>query len=290
VKTINADLLFDTENILGEGPQWHPLEALLYWVDIEAHFLYHSDSILNSFKRFQFDTPIGAFGFAKDGEFLLATGQGFQSWDGKTLQTIWNPLPLRTNVRMNDGKIDPAGRFWAGSIDTEQNKAGLYRLDPDGRQYTILQNLGIANGLDWSPDRKTMYFTDSSKYTIFSFDYDLETGAIKNQRIVVVLPKTKAEIVPDGLCVDIEGNIWSAHWNGWQVVRYNPAGEPLLSIKVPAQRVTSCCFGGEHGDLLFITTARTGITQKELSEQPKAGCVFVVETDTIGQTANFFGI
>ena len=176
MKSITAELLFDTGNTLGEGPLWHPEKSCLYWVDIEAQFLYRSDTALNSYTRTSFDTPIGAFCFTKEGGFLLATGQGFLAWDGLNTQPIWNPLPPRSNVRLNDGKVDPAGRFWAGSIDTEQSQAELYRLDPDGAQHTLLKNLGIANGLDWSPDRKTMYFTDSSQYTIFSFDYYLETG------------------------------------------------------------------------------------------------------------------
>ena len=289
MKSITAELLFDTGNTLGEGPLWHPEKSCLYWVDIEAQFLYRSDTALNSYTRTSFDTPIGAFCFTKEGGFLLATGQGFLAWDGLNTQPIWNPLPPRSNVRLNDGKVDPAGRFWAGSIDTEQSQAELYRLDPDGAQHTLLKNLGIANGLDWSPDRKTMYFTDSSQYTIFSFDYYLETGAIGNQRPFLQLPRTSAEIVPDGLCVDAEGCLWSAHWNGWQVVRYSPAGVPLLTIRLPAQRVTSCCFGGERGDLLFITTARTGLTQSALHKQPHAGGVFVVHTETTGQNTHFFG-
>jgi sugar lactone lactonase YvrE len=289
MKSLTAELLFNAQNTLGEGPLWHPLESCLYWVDIEAGFLYQSDQALNAFTRSHFDTSIGAFCFTAQDGFILATGQGFLAWDGEELQPIWNPLPQRDGVRLNDGKVDPAGRFWAGSIDTDQCKANLYRLDPDNHQYTLLDNLGIANGLDWSPDRKTMYFTDSFQYTIFAFDYDLETGAIHNQRSFIQLPKTNAEVVPDGLCVDVEGCVWSAQWNGWQVVRYSPIGEPILSVKVPAQRVTSCCFGGEHGDLLFITTARTGLSEDALENQPHAGDVFVVQTNTTGQTTHLFG-
>ncbi len=288
MKTINAELLFKTNNILGEGPQWHPDESCLYWVDIEAQRLYHSDGALKSFTYTRFDTPIGALGFRKAGGFILATGQGFQTWDGKQLDIIWNPLPSRPAVRMNDGKVDPAGRFWAGSIDTDQHQAELYRLDPDGNQHTLLKDLEIANGLDWSPDRKTMYFTDSGQYTIFAFDYDIETGAINKPRSFLQLPKTSVGIVPDGLCVDAEGYIWSAHWNGWSVFRYNPNGVPVLRVKVPAQRVTSCCLGGSNGDLLFITTARTGLTPAVLENQPQAGNVFVVQTQTTGQETHFF--
>lgn len=287
--SINAELLFNTHNTLGEGPLWHPTESCLYWVDIEAGCLYHSDSAMQAFSHAQFNTSVGAFCFTHTGILVLATGEGFLAWDGLTTQPIWNPLPQRTGVRLNDGKVDPNGRFWAGSIDTQQHKAELYRLDPDGTKHTLLQDLGIANGLDWSPDQKTMYFTDSYQYTIYAFDYDQETGVIHHQRPFVQLPKTSAEIVPDGLCVDAEGCLWSAQWNSWQVIRYNPKGEPILTVKVPAQRVTSCCFGGELGDLLFITTARAGLSDAELANQPHAGNVFVVQTQTTGQMTNFYG-
>jgi sugar lactone lactonase YvrE len=291
VKSISAELLFETENSLGEGPLWHPQERSLYWIDIETGQLFHSNSALSDFSMTRFKTKIGAFCFRKSGGFILATAQGFLSWDKDQPQPnpIWNPLPPRSAVRLNDGKVDPAGRFWAGSMDTEHVSGELYRLDPDGSQHIILNNIGISNGLDWSPDNKTMYYTDSYQYTIYSFDYDSGSGAITNQQPFIQLPKTSAEVVPDGLCVDAEGCIWSAQWNGWQVVRYTSSGEPILSVRVPAQRVTSCCFGGEENDLLFITTARMGLTETDLEKQPHAGDVFVIQTQTTGMETRLFG-
>ncbi len=291
MKKIHAEHLFHVQNTLGEGPLWHPIQNCLYWVDIESGDLYHSEDGLKGFSKTHFKTPIGAFCFTTTDNFILATGDGFASWaPGQSQPTlIWNPLPERAGVRLNDGKVDPAGRFWAGSIDTEQVEGQLYRLDPDGSQHIILHDIGISNGLDWSPDRQTMYYTDSYRYTIYAFDYDQETGAIHNQRPFIQLQKTGAEIVPDGLCVDAEGCLWSAQWNGWQVVRYDPQGVPMLTVDVPAQRVTSCCFGGELNDQLFITTARTGLTTEELAAQPHAGDVFILQTDTIGQVTKFFG-
>jgi len=291
MKTITAELLFAVKNTLGEGPVWHPQEGCLYWVDIEAGDLYHSDQALESVTKTHFDTTLGAFCFKKAGGLILATGDGFYAWEGGETEPklIWNPLPPRPGVRLNDGKVDSAGRFWAGSMDPEQVEGELYRLDPDGSRHVILHHIGISNGLDWSPDRKIMFYTDSYRATIFAFDYDQDTGAIHNQRAFVQLPETGAEIVPDGLCVDAEGCLWSAQWNGWQVVRYDPQGIPMLTVKVPAQRVTSCCFGGDTGDRLFITTARSGLTAAELAAQPHAGDVFIVQTDTTGQDTNFFG-
>ncbi len=291
MKTMTAEPLFHVKNDLGEGPLWHPTEKRLYWVDITAGDLYRSNSELTSFTKTHFETSIGAFGFKRDGGLILATAEGFSEWkSGQDAPTIlWNPLPDRDGVRMNDGKVDPAGRFWVGSMDTAQQEGELYRLDSDGSRHTLLQHIGISNGLGWSPDRKLMVYTDSFKNTIFAFDYDLETGAISNRRVLIELPKDEQEIVPDGLCVDAEGCIWSAHWNGWEVVRYDPQGTPLLKVKVPAQRVTSCCFGGEKGDLLLITTSRGELSVDALACQPHAGDVFICQTDTHGQGVTFFG-
>ena len=291
MKTSTAELLFEVHNIVGEGPVWHPIEKRLYWVDIPAGDLYQTNSDLSEFKKTHFETQIGTFAFKADGGFLLAAAEGFANWHEGQVEPeyFWNPLPDREGVRLNDGKVDPSGRFWAGSMDFTHKKGQLYRLDPDGSQHTILNNIGISNGLGWSPDRKTMYYTDSLQFTIFAFDYDLDTGAITNQRPFVQLPQTSAEIVPDGLCVDTEGCVWSAHWNGWGLSRYDPQGHPIQRVEVPVQKVTSCFFGGDDLDQLFITTAREGIPISELPNQPHAGDLFIYQTDTQGLGTHFFG-
>lgn len=291
MKTILAEPLFQAQNALGEAPLWHPSEQRLYWVDIIGGDLYQSTGGLSGFTKTHFETPIGSFGFRANDGIILATGDGFSLWQNgqNTPEILWNPLPDRDGVRLNDGKVDPAGRFWAGSMDTASIEGELYRLDPDGTQHTLLKKIGISNGLGWSPNCKTMFYTDSFQYTIFAFDFDLASGEITHQRPFIQLPKTNQKIVPDGLCVDAEGCVWSAQWNGWQVVRYDPQGNPILSVKVPVQRVTSCCFGGEKSDQLFITSSRDGISWAELSDQPHAGDVFICQTDTQGQGTNFFG-
>ena len=290
-QTFSADPLFHVQNALGEGPLWHPTENCLYWVDIVAGDLYHSDPGLSNFTKKHFATSLGAFGFRTDGGFILATGQGFSLWDEHEDEPhiLWNPLPSRDDVRMNDGKVDPAGRFWAGSMDFNQQQGQLYRLDPDERQHCLLDNIGISNGLDWSPDHKTMYYTDSYDSTIYAFDYAYASGAIHNRRPFVQLPNDRRHIVPDGLCVDVEGCIWSAQWNGGQVVRYDKQGKPILIVKVPVQHTTSCCFGGENNSRLFITSARGELTAEQAASQPLAGDIFTFQTQTQGLPTNFFG-
>jgi sugar lactone lactonase YvrE len=291
MKTLTAEPLFHVQNELGEGPVWHPREHCLYWVDIVAGDLYQSNPELTGFTKTHFSALIGALGFQKEEGVILATTDGFSTWkpSQETPDIFWNPLPDRENVRLNDGKVDPAGRFWAGSMDTAKSEGALYRIDPDGSHHIILKDIGISNGIGWSPDRKTMYYTDSLQYTVYAFDFDLETGVITNQRPFIELPKNGKEIVPDGLCVDAEGCIWSAHWNGWEIVRYDPRGKPILKVEVPAQCVTSCFFGGEKGDQLLITSACGELPQEALTKQPYAGDVFICQTDTQGQRVNFFG-
>lgn len=291
LKTLSADLLFQVQNDLGEGPLWHPHENRLYWVDIVAGDLYRSDTSLTSFTKRHLNTTIGAFGFRLNGGFVLATGRGFSLWDDQdeSPHILWNPLPDRKDVRMNDGKVDADGRFWAGSMDYNQQEGQLYRLDPDGQQHILLDNIGISNGIGWSPDGETMYYTDSYHRSIYAFDFDCASGGIHNQRLFVQLIEDNQGIVPDGLCVDIEGCIWSAQWNGGQVVRYDPQGRPMLIVKVPAQHTTSCCFGGEDNSRLFITSARGELTPDEAAAQPLAGGVFTFQTQTKGLPTNFFG-
>jgi len=291
MKTFHAERLFPVMNGLGEGPLWHPVENKLYWTDILTGTLYRADPSMGNFEKRFFNLQIGAFAFRKDGGLTLATDRGFYELNVDTgdLSLLWiTPLKYK-GERLNDGKVDPAGRFWAGSMDPQNKRGALFRLDPDGSKHTMLTDIGISNGLGWSPDRKTMYYTDSFDYTIYEFDYDLRTGSIANQRPLILLPKNEKEIVPDGLCVDQNGNIWSAQWNGWQVVKYDPEGTPTATIEVPAQRVTSCCFGGENLDTLYITTSRADLSEEELEDQPYAGDVFYCQVDEKGQPTNLFG-
>lgn len=297
MQTISAESLFATQLTLGETPLWHPSEHRLYWVDIDAGHLYRSNPDMAGYERYPFKTSLGAYCFRAEGGFILASGEGFLVWDldQETPAPLWNPLPAdRPEVRLNDGKVDPAGRFYAGSMDVDQVKAELYRIDPDGSQHTVLQNVGISNGLGWSPDRKKMYYIDSLRATVYKLDYDLATGELTNQQPLIIFVEDSEgfqadSVLPDGLCVDAEGCIWVAHWNGWEVRRYDPTGKPLLSVQVPAQRVTACAFGGDQLDQLYITTARSDLSAAALVKQPLAGNIFVVQTKTQGQPVNFYG-
>jgi sugar lactone lactonase YvrE len=147
-------------------------------------------------------------------------------------------------------------------------------------------DIGISNGMGWSPDQSTMYFTDSTRKIIYAYDYVVETGEIENRRVWVDSQAESGE--PDGLCVDSEGCVWSARWDGWRISRYDPQGKLMFELRTPVQRPTSCTFGGSDLQTLFITSAWSGLTKSERRTQPLAGDLFIVETDVLGQTPNLF--
>ena len=207
---------------------------------------------------------------------------GLAFWDQKTpeIEILVNPELGRLNARFNDGKVDPRGRFWAGTLG-EDNQSCLYKLDPDGSVQIMETGIQISNGLGWSPDLKTMYYTDSPLRVIYAYDFDLNSGSINNRRKFVKVPREDG--FPDGLTVDSEGFIWSAHWDGWRVTRYDPDGKIERVIYLPVQRPTSCAFGGPDLDQLFITSAWTGLSETERQEQPLAGDLFLVHGEVKGR-------
>ncbi len=269
------------KNQLGEGPVWHPDEQALYWVDILEGCFYRLDPETGQHGRFDIGLPVGCLGFRKDGGLVLATQKGFAFWASEegSLESIADPEADWPETRFNDGAVDRQGRFWAGTLGREA-ACGLYRLDPDLSVHTMETGITVCNGIGWSPDNKTMYFTDSALKMIYAYDFDPDTGAIDNRRPFIHTPDEAG--VPDGLTVDSEGFIWSARWDGWKVTRYDPQGKMERKVPMPVQRPTSCTFGGPGLDELYITSARVGLGEEALNEQPLAGDLFRLKTDVKG--------
>jgi sugar lactone lactonase YvrE len=272
---------------LGEGPLWHPAEKALYWVDIEQDRFHRFYPDTGNKESFLIGQPIGCLAFREKGGLVVALrdGLGFWNWETQSLELIANPEAGRENARFNDGKIDRQGRLWAGTFGKD-DKSALYRLDPDGSVHTMETGITISNGIGWSPDDKTMYYTDSAIRTIYTYDFESSSGEISNRRIFVKVPLTEG--FPDGLAVDSEGFIWSAEWDGWRVTRYDPEGKVERVIYLPVQRPTSCTFGGDDLSQLFITSAWTGLHETDRREQPLAGDLFRVQTEVKGQDVNYF--
>ena len=269
---------------LGEGPIWNIQEQKLYWVDILQNTIhtYHPES--NAHQATYFEDHVCAMGFRKSGGMVLATRKHFALWDDD-LQTVEELEPDLTNNRFNDGAVDRQGRFWAGTMNPSSPMGNLYRLNHDLTVEKMVTDVTISNGIGWSLDNKTMYFTDSPLRTIYAYDFDPETGYISNKRVFIL---TDDMGVPDGLTVDSEGYIWSARYGGAKVVRYSPAGEYDREITLPVEKVTSVTLGGPDLRDLYITSAWEGYTEGELQEHPMAGDIFRVRVDVPGLPEPYF--
>ena len=275
---MQAELLWEAGAELGEGPCWSAAEQLLYWVDILAGRVHAGPELC-----LQLEHPVGCIAPRAGGGLILAEGHRFSEWGGAG--TELRPVAILLEPpqnRFNDGKCDPAGRFLAGSMDrNEKDSSGsLYSLE--GRSVkSLLGGLGISNGLTWSPDGSTFYFIDTPTRTIQAFDYDLATGQLANGRIAVRVPAALGW--PDGMTSDLDGNLWVAMWGGAQVAQWEPGrGRLLQTIPVPALHTSSCVFGGRDLNELYITSARKGLSPRQLSEYPLSGGVFRVITRQTG--------
>jgi sugar lactone lactonase YvrE len=279
IRELSADVLIDAAADLGEGPAWDAAEDCLVWVDITAGELHLTEASGALRRTHRIDEHLGAALPAAGGGWLLATRSGFStlSVDGDL-----HPLLLvhdrRSDLRFNDAKCDPRGRAWAGSMayDGTPGAGALYRLDPGPTATVVVAGVTTGNGLGWSPDRRELYFVDSPTQTVRAYPYDHHTGHIGDPRLVVAVPPGAG--TPDGLCVDDEGCIWVALWDGSAVRRYTPGGRLDAVIPLPVARPTSCCFGG---DVLYITSARHGLA----NVQSPAGAVFAVDVGTTGPAA-----
>jgi sugar lactone lactonase YvrE len=291
---ISCELEFDAKAKLGEGPCWDARHQLLYWVDIERFELHVYNPATKTDRAINVGQHIGSAVVRKSGGLLLALREGFFHLDPATEQLthLLDPEPECPENRFNDGKCDPAGRFWAGTMhlpETEMNCGHLYCLDTDLSVRRRVDDVSISNGLAWSADERTMYFVDSPTRQCVAFDYDKASGGIRNRRVVIEIPEGAGW--PDGMTIDAEGMLWIALWDGWCVRRYNPNNGALLDeIKVPVARPTSAVFGGENLDILYITSASTRLSAEDLVEQPLAGGIFKARPGVRGMaTIEFAG-
>lgn len=288
MNTVEAELVYDAKALLGEGPAWHDSSGKLYWVDIEKGCALRYDPNTGDGETFPVGDKIGALAPCRSGGLILGLRKGiarFTPEEGEIHPIVEVEADLPAN-RFNDGKCDPSGRFWIGSMG--QNRTGaLYRVNSSMKVEKILSGITISNGLAWNTDKKKFYYIDSPTNRVDVFDYCDSTGEIANRRTCITV--AEADGMPDGMSIDREGMLWIAHWGGWGITRYNPdTGEKLMRVKVPASNTTSCVFGGENLDILYITSARVGLSEKELHDQPLAGGLFKYDTQTQGWPTDEF--
>lgn len=280
---------------LGEGPVWDAGQGTLFWTDINARRLYRH--MLASGTTTWQATPerLGSFGLvAESPKLVTAFESGFALYDPGSGDLDWfrRPEDGNTGRRFNDGGIDPAGRFWAGTMVEDDTIAGaesgeLFCLDTNGRVCRREGGIQISNGLAWDPEASRQYFADTPRRLIYVYDYDIETGEISDRR---VFARTPENALPDGSAVDRDGFLWNAQWKGGRVVRYHPSGAVDGILEVPASQPTSVCFAGEDLGLLVVTSARENLSAETLSSQPHAGDVFLYELGVRGLAIPRFGL
>jgi L-arabinonolactonase len=288
-------LLHDASATLGEGPVWDGARGVLWWVDIKQRRLHSfrpDPGGLSGTPAGQWSLPgqIGCLGLWGADRLIVALGDGIYGFDPATatLARHGTLAPEAGASRFNDGKVDPSGRFWAGTLDdtTFPATGALYSIEVSGNYQRRLNGIRCSNGIGWAPDGRTMYFTDSMRRMIWAFDFDPETGAMARQRDFAHIPEPA---VPDGLAVDAEGCVWSALWDGSTVARFAPDGRQVASIPMPVPRPTSCAFGGADMRTLFITSASIDLTPAQLDESPASGGLFALRTDAPGVPVAGFG-
>ena len=286
-----AELELEIPASLGEGAIWNHQSNTFWWVDIEGRKLNIYDPETKNNREIDVKERIGTVVPSKNGGAIVALENGIFHLDLETedMKPICNPLEGLDTIRFNDGKCDPAGRLWVGSMSLKfiRGVASLYLVETDGSFQEVFAGVTISNGIIWSNDHKILYYIDTPLGNVRAWDYDIETGEIINERIVVSIPDGMGG--PDGMTIDEEGKLWVAHWGGNMVGRWDPeTGELIGKVEVPAPNVTSCAFGGPALDVLYITTAG-GDNTKMLEEYPLAGSVFKVSPGVKGVKADFYG-
>lgn len=297
-RVVAAELVFDAGCRLGEGPTWDGRTGTLLFVDIEAHRVHRFDPRTGQVRTRTFDQPVGVAVPRSGGGLLVGLADGFwvtDSDDGPARRLAEVEADDAT-TRMNDGKCDRRGRFWAGTMayDERPGAGALYRLDADGSVQRVLDGVGISNGIGWSPDDRRMYYVDSLSHRVDVLDYDIETGVATGRHPWMSVPEALG--LPDGLTVDREGGVWVAIHGAGRIQRYRPEGTLDLIVEVPAQRVTSGAFGGPSLDELYITSASSesdapdpASTRSSARDRQQGGALFRCRPGHAGLPETPFG-
>ncbi|MCW5685998.1 MAG: SMP-30/gluconolactonase/LRE family protein [Pseudolabrys sp.] len=281
-RTYKVEAAVRSQDLVGESPVWCERTEALWWVDVRRPAVRAFRPQSGTHESYPLDPSIALAGLVlrETGGILLLTNNGIFTFDPPDKIALFAGLESGQNesgIRLNEGKCDAFGRMWCGTtqdVEHRQSVGALYRFDADKRVTSHVRRLGIPNGIAWSPDNESMYFSDSLKQVIFKCDFDVDTGAILNQRIFADMKHTRAW--PDGAAVDQEGCLWSAQLFEGKLLRFSPDGSVVGEIQLPTKLVTSCAFGGHDCHTLYITTGSKRLNEEERLSQPLAGALFAV--------------
>jgi sugar lactone lactonase YvrE len=283
--------------LLGESPVWHPRENALYYVDIPGHKLQRFDPASGELRHWDFGTDVASLAPRLDGTLLLAMRDGLWVFDPASGERrhVAEPPYDPSKERFNDGKCDPQGRFWVGTIYEPRDPplASLHCF-AKGQLTKRAEGFTVMNGLAWSPDGRTMHWSDTRAHTIFAADFDPASGALSRRRVFASFPVKQAGQPlasyggrPDGAAMDAEGCYWAAMFEGQRLLRLSPEGEIVREIELPVRCPTMPCFGGPDLKTLYVTSSRENRPAAELLDQPWAGCVLALDVDVPGLPVNF---
>lgn len=278
--------------LLGESPLWSEREQALYWTDIFGCTLHRYTPETGAQHSWPFDEFICAVAERKSGGLIVTLRSGFAFFDTQTvsLTHLHDPEPGLDNNRFNDGKVDPGGRFWAGTMDIacKAPTGSLYRFDTQRNCVRWESGYAVSNGPAWSVDGATMYHNDTSNGCVYAYDFDVASGEASNRRLFVQIDPVNG--YPDGMTVDAQGGLWIAHFSGARVVRFLADGKIERRIDLPTSDVTSCTFGGPGLRTLFITTSTAELSAVQRAKQPLAGGLFACEPEGLhGLPPKLFG-
>ncbi len=297
-----------TPSILGESPFWHPHEQMLYWVDIVGFKIHRANTFMGTVETWDMPSEPGCMAPAVSGGLVIALRERIVralAWGGE-LETLHTFAHDAATTRANDGKCDSAGRFWAGTMFEPRTarQAALYSLDHRKPGVPVVERKAgdamVANSLAWSPDAKTLYWADTPQHTIWAWDFDVSSNTMANQRVFKSFPSKPEGWQslqpdnggymgrPDGACVDVQGNLWVAMFEGQRLLQLSPQGALLQDIAAPVLCGTMPCLGGDDLQTLYLTTARHHRSPAELAAQPMLGAVFSMRVDVPGLPVNFF--
>lgn len=292
VQNYQAELEYQSEAKLGEGAFWDYRTQQLYWIDILDNSLHIYNPKTKKNRSLSTASTIGTVvPSKKENEAVIALQDGvylINTKSGKTrmFSNVEKDVPSN---RLNDGKCDPSGRLWVGSMAFNQEKgaAKLYMIDEKGEAVIKKDKVTISNGIVWSKNNKTMFYIDTPTSEIKAYRYNDSAGTISNERVLVKIDDSLGS--PDGMTIDENDNLWVGMWNGNAVLQFDSkTGKLLAKVNVPAHNVTSCAFGGENLDELYITTASIDMSDEEKEKFPLAGSLYKVKTEVKGVKGHLF--
>ena len=283
VAAVSIEPVAQAGDRLGETPLWCDRTCKLWWIDIEQPKLQSFDPSTGAYAA----TPLpgtyaGTQALAGLGQRLLAKDLTLYLRNAATGErTDLATVEAGVDNRLNDGRVDSRGRFWVGTMDNGLSRpnGALYRIDPGGSVTRMDEGMIVSNGIAFSPDGRTLYFTDTRRYTSYAYNLDLDDGVVTNRRVFADYASTGDR--PDGACVDVDGCLWAAFFAGSRIVRYRPDGRVDRTVALPVTNPTCLCFGGTDLRTLYVTTARKFLSDARLAAEPLAGALLAI--DGLGQ-------